>query len=586
MSLPELRAPYSGPLHLVMHEPGQQRAEANGVLNQLYIDARHSPDNPAGYADGMSLACALTRRPLFVVNALYNQQREQEGFSPLAFWNENFDTPNPDAIPLPSTNGLSMVDYARVLRREVFLRRAADQKMEGPDCPDIWLPYDYLVAGGRFEHAYNWDSYLIAKGHAADGEWGQVLNIADNMEYQVNRFGYVLNGNAQFFSSRSQPPFFGHVVRMLAEQYGDEALIRYLPTLEKEYEYWAGTPEDRDALPQDGRIHTDGSLVRLPDGSLLNRYWDDEDTPRLESYKEDVELGERVAHGLTGEAREKRLGKLYRDLRAGAAGGWDYTSRNTDGGPTLETINTTDILSPDLNSLLAYNEGTIARAHEAVANTAKTEATRERHLEKAAMYRERARRRVAAINKYHWDSRGRIYRDYNFVQGRQVDVESAAMAYPLYTGISTREQCLGVAARARDRFLQAGGFMTTLAEGTEHQWDGDNVWAPPSWAFMRGLARAAYMHGPKDGRPDPELLELAIEGREATLRGLQAVYDKHGVMGEKHRARTLGELGNGGEYKVVTALAMTSELAVAATAWNPGDPYGCLPMGRLALATA
>ena len=29
--------------------------------------------------------------------------------------------------------------------------------------------------------------------------------------------------------------------------------------------------------------------VRLADGSLLNRYWDERDTPREESYREDIE---------------------------------------------------------------------------------------------------------------------------------------------------------------------------------------------------------------------------------------------------------------------------------------------------------
>ena len=37
---------------------------------------------------------------------------------------------------------------------------------------------------------------------------------------------------------------------------------------------------------QPGTAHR--RVVRLPDGALLNRYWDDRDTPREESWREDV----------------------------------------------------------------------------------------------------------------------------------------------------------------------------------------------------------------------------------------------------------------------------------------------------------
>ena len=61
--------------------------------------------------------------------------------------------------------------------------------------------------------------------------------------------------------------------------------------------------------------------VTLSDGAILNRYWDDRDTPRDESWLEDVELAQ-------GNRR------LYRDLRAAAESGWDFSSRwmADDGG--------------------------------------------------------------------------------------------------------------------------------------------------------------------------------------------------------------------------------------------------------------
>ena len=56
----------------------------------------------------------------------------------------------------------------------------------------------------------------------------------------------------------------------------------------------------------------------MSDGSLLNRYWDDLDTPRDESYREDAELG---------RANPRSAAALYRNIRAGAESGWDFGSR-------------------------------------------------------------------------------------------------------------------------------------------------------------------------------------------------------------------------------------------------------------------
>ncbi|XNM86706.1 trehalase family glycosidase [Escherichia coli] len=52
--------------------------------------------------------------------------------------------------------------------------------------------------------------------------------------------------------------------------------------------------------------------------SLLNRYWDDRDTPRDRSWLEDVE---------TAKHSGRPPNEVYRDLRAGAASGGDYSSR-------------------------------------------------------------------------------------------------------------------------------------------------------------------------------------------------------------------------------------------------------------------
>ncbi len=64
------------------------------------------------------------------------------------------------------------------------------------------------------------------------------------------------------------------MVELLAQHEGDDALKEYLPQLQK------STPTGWRALR-----HCSGQqnqrVVKLEDGSVLNRYWDDRDTPRL-----------------------------------------------------------------------------------------------------------------------------------------------------------------------------------------------------------------------------------------------------------------------------------------------------------------
>src|SRR3546814_18091607 len=96
--------------------------------------------------------------------------------------------------------------------------------------------------------------------------------------------------------------------------------------------------------------------LRLDDGTLLNRYWDDRDTPREESYREDV---------VTAKQSTRPPHEVYRDLRAGAASGWDFSSRWLASAGELSSIRTTPILPVDLNSYLYKLEMPIARLSHA-----------------------------------------------------------------------------------------------------------------------------------------------------------------------------------------------------------------------------
>ena len=167
--------------------------------------------------------------------------------------------------------------------------------------------------------------------------------------FQIDCYGHIPNGNRTYYLSRSQPPFFSLMVDLIAQREGDGSYATYLPELESEYEYWM----DGSAFLQRGQAYR--RLVRLADGTVLNRFWDDRAVPRDESYREDVE---------TALGHNRDPGDLYRNLRAAAESGWDFSSRWLADGHSLNTIRTVSLLPIDLNSLMVHLEQTLAKAYQ------------------------------------------------------------------------------------------------------------------------------------------------------------------------------------------------------------------------------
>lgn len=131
---------------------------------------------------------------------------------------------------------------------------------------------------------------------------------------------------------------------------------QYLPQMQKEYAYWMDGVENLQAGQQEKRV------VKLQDGTLLNRYWDDRDTPRPESWVEDI---------ATAKSNPNRPAtEIYRDLRSAAASGWDFSSRWMDNPHQLNTLRTTSIVPVDLNSLMFKMEKILARASKAAGDNA------------------------------------------------------------------------------------------------------------------------------------------------------------------------------------------------------------------------
>jgi alpha,alpha-trehalase len=338
----------------------------------------------------------------------------------------------------------------------------------------------------------------------------------------------IPTANRTYFLSRSQPPFFAPMVKLLAQHQGrTRTYAEYLPLLLTEYRFWmrgrniTGDHIDRPAYAR---------VVRMPNGVVLNRYFDNKTTPRPESRREDFETAQ--------HAKTENKDKIFLDLRAGAESGWDFSSRWFKEDGKIETIHTTDMVPVDLNALLYILEQTIAEAYTLIKQPLL-----------AKRFRHYAEKRADTINKYNWNSEHGFFCDYDFRAGHVNDKLTLAGVFPLYAKIATTEQAAAVAHMIETQFLKEGGLVSTLVNNGQ-QWDSPNGWAPLQWIAIQGLREYGY-HA------------LANEIKQRWLKSNEAVYVDRVKMIEKYNVVNPGELGGGGEYPLQDGFGWTNGVYAA-----------------------
>src|SRR5699024_9110343 len=329
--------------------------------------------------------------------------------------------------------------------------------------------------------------------------------------------GHVPNGNRTYYLSRAQPPLFAHVVDLLDRQ-AIRSAAHYLPMLRKEYDYWMKGAEHIRAGEQCARV------VRLADGTLLNRYWDDRDTPRQTSWREDV---------LTARAAgERRSTEVFRNLRAVGASGWDFSSRWLDDPQDLATVRITSILPIDLNCFLHKLEAMIAELSKRAGDTVS-----------ARYFHQAAAARAQAIDHLFWNDQAKAYLDYDWQKRQSRRRLTAATVTPLFCGLATTAQAQHVARALRQSLLAPGGLATTTVANGQ-QWDRPNGWAPLQWLAIEGLRRYGEQ-------------ALADTIAQRWLDTVAAVYRTTGTLVEKYDLHTI-QPGDGGEYAVQAGFGWTN----------------------------
>ena len=503
--------------------------------DQIYGDLFREIQMKRIFADGKTFVdCTPKRDPKSIMNDYYQLRTADSTFDLKKFVHDNFELPVNPTTGYQTDTTEDIINHIEKLWK--VLNRPADISSSGGTLPVpgsslLPLPYPYIVPGGRFREIYYWDSYFTMLGLKESGEYEMIENMIKNFAYLIHQYGHIPNGNRTYYLGRSQPPFFAAMVNLLAEIKGDSIYKTYLPALEKEYNFWM----EGAATVKAGQAHR--RVVKLKDGSILNRYWDDIPAPRPESYREDVE----TATDATGSSQKnlpKKAGsasmnfimnrsreQIYRHLRAGAESGIDFSSRWFRDTMNLTTIHTADFIPPDLNALLYNLEMTISKAK-----------MKQRDEIFSNEFRHKAIKRQQAIEKYCYNRTTGFYYDFDFMkQALSISVTPAGMyPYFFYENLPEKTAVAKMVTVLKSRLSKPGGIVTSVCN-TGQQWDAPNGWPPLQWMTIGALEKV----GEKD---------LAKEIAQRWIKLNVRVYNETGKLMEKYDVVDIQRLAGGGEY--------------------------------------
>jgi alpha,alpha-trehalase len=470
------------------------------------------------FGDSKTFVDATPIENLEEITKFYEQYRVSNEFDMKKFINNHFEIPNHIQLVAEQKlqQRLAVTDHIELTWKA--LERAAQNPK--PQSTLLPLPFPYVVAGGRFGEMYYWDSFFTSLGLIKSGRIQTVIDLCQNFKYLISTYGHIPNGTRTYFVGRSQPPFFVYMLELIKPFVTQPDWESFVDSLETEYQFWMSGTQN---------LHKDGDaclrVVQLDDGTILNRYFGGPGKPREEAYYEDVHLG--------SEIPDDKKGDFYRNLRAGAESGWDFSSRWNKIPEKLDSICTTELLPVDLNCLLYQIESKLAEWFQELGETHKQQ-----------LYSSKADARATAIRTVFWSDNQQYYMDYNFVEKKHTHSITLAGIFPLFTGIATRGEAVAVKNLIKTKLLKKGGVVTTLEE-TGQQWDSPNGWAPLQWITVKGLEKYGFDHQAHD-----------IKTR--WIKTCSDYYLLTGKLIEKYNVVYPLQAGGGGEYAVQEGFGWTN----------------------------
>jgi alpha,alpha-trehalase len=470
------------------------------------------------FADSKTFVDCIPKFPKKEISEKYHLQKLNPTFNIKNFVQEYFIVPSSDNEEiLEVTERKNAKDALHAIWQ--ILEREADAEVQ-EESTLIPLNHPYVVPGGRFREMYYWDSYFTSLGLFQSNKIELIENMCDNYVQLLDTVGCIPNGNRIYFTTRSQPPVFILTVDLLVKKVDARYIKKYIGACEKEYRYWM-----RGVELLDGHTIEHKHIVDLDENEILNRYYDEADTPREEAYAADTEC----ATGLN-EVEQKQL---YKNIRAGAESGWDFSSRWFKDYTSMKTIRTTEIIPVDLNCLLYKYETILSDWHDKVGLH-----------EVSVLYAKLAEKRKSLIQKYCYDKEKQFFVDYAWKDKKQTGALSLAAAFALFAHIATPEQARIIANHLEEDFLYPGGLVTTVQE-TGEQWDFPNGWAPLQWITIQGL----YNYG---------LGMLAEEIKNRWVENCVRVYNETGRFFEKYNVVNTRNYAKDGEYPTQIGFGWTN----------------------------
>jgi alpha,alpha-trehalase len=501
----------------------EQPPPPQALFGDFYRDVELAPV----FSDSKTFVDATAKSPPPEILALYRAQKPNSIEGLKRFVAAHFDLPAGAATPKAQAEHVPIRRHIDAL----WTLLTRDEPIVPPYSSLLPLPRPYVVPGGRFTELYYWDSYFVMLGLAESGRRDLLEDMAKNFADLMDTYGHAPNGTRTYYLSRSQPPFFFEMIGLLSPQDPAAAFARYLPELKTEYAYWMDGANEL----KPGQAHA--HAVKLEDGSFLNRYWDDSDAPRDEAYRQDVALA-----AVTSRPAQA----MFRDIRAGAESGWDFSSRWFADGRAMASIDTTEIIPIDLNAVMFGLENAIRAGCERAGDP-----------DCAEDFAKRAAARRAAIDRYLWDPSRGFYLDYRWTEKQPIDHLTAATLYPLFTRVASEAQAASVAKAVEAELLKPGGIVTTTIDSGQ-QWDWPNGWAPLQWIAVEGLS--AYGQN-----------RLAETIACRWMVNVSRVYLQTGKLVEKYDVIATDQPGGGGEYPTQDGFGWTNGVMLKLMALYPAD---------------
>jgi alpha,alpha-trehalase len=530
-------------------------AQQTATPDQLYGGLFHDVQMARIFPDGKTFVDCTPKRDPKAIVADYKKIKNNPAirFSLAQFVKENFTEPK-----TPQLNYITQEkDVAQHIKNLWgVLKREKDVAQTGSSL--LPLPNAYIVPGGRFREIYYWDSYFTMLGLKESGETQLMENMVKNFAYLINTYGHIPNGNRSYYISRSQPPFFSLMVDLLAQVKGDTVYAQYYSALSKEYNYWHDVQRSCVIKPGDTAPANCKTMIQVKApgaaaADVLYRYWDDNTTPRQESYKEDVE---------TAAASGRPLPQMYRHLRAGAASGWDFSSRWFTQPDKISTIETANMLPVDLYCLVTNMEIVMAKARMAIdaknirsrfdLTTEKGKKAWQTFLAGQQKKRSLLMSNTAAkkiMSGYFYNSNLGWFSDYSFTKGANLSNPTLAGMFPLFFNLADSAQAARAVKYLEQNFVKPGGVVTSL-NNTGQQWDAPNGWAPLQWITIVGLENYGYKDLAKT------LAQRWIQLNTDVFKRTGKLMEKYNVMDTKLEA-------GGGEYPSQDGFGWTNGVLLA-----------------------